>query len=214
MLGIPFYVWDVAERFRQDVIEDFISEYAAGRTPNPCVRCNEHIKYRALIEKLPTFDAQYVATGHYARVTRDETSGRYHLLRGIDDAKDQSYVLFGVPPDELDRMILGDEDAAASGRFMVTGNPKDIGKFKTPSLRNVALTAPYMHDGSLADLPAVLDFYDQGGVANENLSPMIKPLHLTAAEKQDLLDFLRALTGSNIETLVGDAFAAPVADWQ
>ena len=100
------------------------------------------------------------------------------------------------------------------GYYEVTQQPADRWAYKTPSLRNIALTAPYMHDGSLVDLPAVLDFYDQGGVANENLSPMIKPLHLTAAEKQDLLDFLRALTGSNIETLVGDAFAAPVADWQ
>lgn len=100
------------------------------------------------------------------------------------------------------------------GFYEVSQQPVDRWAYKTPSLRNIALTAPYMHDGSLADLPAVLDFYDQGGVANENLSPMIKPLHLTAEEKQDLLAFLRSLTGSNVETLVGDAFAAPVGDLQ
>ena len=98
------------------------------------------------------------------------------------------------------------------GFYEVSQQPADRWAYKTPGLRNIALTAPYMHDGSFANLPAVIDFYDQGGVANENLSPMIKPLHLTAEEKQDLLAFLRSLTGSNVETLVGDAFAAPVGE--
>ena len=98
------------------------------------------------------------------------------------------------------------------GFYEVSQQPADRWVYKTPTLRNIALTAPYMHDGSLANLAAVIDFYDQGGVANENLSPKIKPLHLTPEEKQDLLAFLHALTGSNVETLVSDGFAAPVGE--
>jgi cytochrome c peroxidase len=81
------------------------------------------------------------------------------------------------------------------GRFDVTKNDADKGKFKTPTLRDVVLTAPYMHDGSDSTLAAVIDFYDKGGIANPNLSKEIKPLRLSAREKQDLVAFLEALTG-------------------
>ena len=81
------------------------------------------------------------------------------------------------------------------GRYTITKRPEDRGAFKTPTLRNVALTAPYMHDGSLPTLRAVIDFYDRGGIPNPNLSSDMKPLHLTAREKEDLLAFLLALTG-------------------
>ena len=81
------------------------------------------------------------------------------------------------------------------GRFVVTKNEADRGSFKTPTLREVALTAPYMHDGSLATLEAVVEFYDQGGRQNRNLFPTIRPLGLTAEEKQALVKFLDALSG-------------------
>ena len=87
VIGIPFYVWDLAERFRQDVIEDFVAEYAAGRTPNPCLRCNEKIKFSAVLDKALALGFDAVCTGHYARVVE----GR--LARAADEAKDQSYVL-------------------------------------------------------------------------------------------------------------------------
>jgi cytochrome c peroxidase len=88
-------------------------------------------------------------------------------------------------------------DVASSdlGRYEITGDSDDIGAFKTPSLRNVALTAPYMHDGSLPSLEAVVDFYDRGGIANENRDPGIRPLHLSAQDKADLVEFLQSLTG-------------------
>lgn len=85
------------------------------------------------------------------------------------------------------------------GRYLVTRDPDDWGAFKTPSLRNVALTAPYMHDGSLSSLEAVIDFYDQGGVQNPNLSPTIQPLYLSVREKHALVAFLRALTDPGLE---------------
>ena len=87
VVGIPFYVWDLAERFREDVVEDFVAEYAAGRTPNPCLRCNEKIKFAAVLDKALALGFDAVCTGHYARVE----DGR--LLRAVDEGKDQSYVL-------------------------------------------------------------------------------------------------------------------------
>ena len=94
------------------------------------------------------------------------------------------------------------------GRYEITQDPQDRWKYKTPSLRNIALTAPYMHNGSLSTLTEVVEFYNQGGVINETLDSLIKPLSLTATEKNDLLAFLHSLTGSNVEELVADAYAA------
>jgi cytochrome c peroxidase len=98
------------------------------------------------------------------------------------------------------------------GRYEVTENPHDRWKFRTPPLRNVALTAPYMHDGSLQTLRDVIEFYNVGGVPNELLSPLIKPLNLTEEEIDALVAFLESLTGNNVAVLVADAFAAPIGD--
>jgi len=98
------------------------------------------------------------------------------------------------------------------GRYEVTLDPEDRWKYKTPSLRNVALTAPYMHDGSLESLRTVVDFYNGGGVPNPLLDPLIRPLGLSPPEAEDLTAFLGSLTGSNVNALISDAFAAPVGD--
>ena len=98
-LGIPFYVWDFSERFRDDVIEDFISEYRAGRTPNPCMRCNEKIKFAALLERAIELGFDAVCTGHYALLV-DGPRGR-ELHRASDAAKDQSYVLGVLTAEQL-----------------------------------------------------------------------------------------------------------------
>jgi tRNA-uridine 2-sulfurtransferase len=110
LLGIAFYVWDLAERFEQDVIEDFVAEYAAGRTPNPCVRCNERIKFSALLQKAVALGFDAVCTGHYARIEHDAGSGEPALHRAVDQAKDQSYVLGVLTPEQLRRALfpLGD----------------------------------------------------------------------------------------------------------
>jgi cytochrome c peroxidase len=100
------------------------------------------------------------------------------------------------------------------GFYEISQNPADRWAYKTPSLRNVALSAPYMHNGSLASLEDVVRFYNQGGVANENLSPLIKPLGLSDSEIADLVAFLQSLTGSNVDKLVADGFAAPVGESQ
>jgi tRNA-specific 2-thiouridylase len=104
VIGIPFYVWDMAERFHRDVVEDFVAEYAAGRTPNPCLRCNEKIKFAAVLDRAVALGFDAVCTGHYAQV-RDGV-----LHRAADPAKDQSYVLAVLTPDQLRHALfpLGD----------------------------------------------------------------------------------------------------------
>ncbi|CAH0160519.1 tRNA-specific 2-thiouridylase MnmA [Microbacterium sp. Bi121] len=99
MLGIPFYVWDFSERFRDDVIDDFIAEYQAGRTPNPCMRCNEKIKFAALLERAIELGFDAVCTGHYATLVDGE--GGLELHRASDNAKDQSYVLGVLTAEQL-----------------------------------------------------------------------------------------------------------------
>jgi cytochrome c peroxidase len=98
------------------------------------------------------------------------------------------------------------------GRYEITLDPADRWRYRTPGLRNVELTAPYMHDGSLRTLDDVVAFYDAGGVPNEGLDPRIRPLGLKPGERADLVAFLRSLTGSEVATLVRDAFAAPIGD--
>jgi tRNA-specific 2-thiouridylase len=92
VLGIPFYVWDLSERFHADVVADFVAEYDAGRTPNPCMRCNERVKFEAVLERGLALGFDAVATGHYAR-TRPGADGSVELHRAVDPGKDQSYVL-------------------------------------------------------------------------------------------------------------------------
>ncbi len=99
-LGIPFYVWDFSERFKQDVVDDFLAEYQAGRTPNPCMRCNERIKFAALLERALALGFDALCTGHYATVSQD-ADGNYELHRSLAMAKDQSYVLGVLTQDQL-----------------------------------------------------------------------------------------------------------------
>ncbi|MGI8536002.1 MAG: tRNA 2-thiouridine(34) synthase MnmA [Mycobacteriales bacterium] len=100
VLAIPFYVWDLADRFREDVIDDFVAEYAAGRTPNPCLRCNERIKFAAVLDRALALGFDAVVTGHHARLAGGE------LRRSVDAAKDQSYVLAVLSQQQLAGTVL------------------------------------------------------------------------------------------------------------
>ena len=102
-IAIPHYVLNLERQFDEQVVSNFVHEYTAGRTPLPCARCNGDLKFATLVDRARGFDAEAVATGHYARVAYDQTTGRYQLRRGVDASKDQSYFLFSLTQDQLAR---------------------------------------------------------------------------------------------------------------
>ncbi len=123
VIGIPFYVWDLADQFHREVVQDFVDEYARGRTPNPCLRCNEKIKFAAVLDRAVALGFDAVCTGHHARLAPAADGGQ-RLLRSVDQAKDQSYVLAVLTAAQLARAMfpLGDttkdqvrKEAAARG---------------------------------------------------------------------------------------------------
>jgi tRNA-specific 2-thiouridylase len=113
-INIPHYILNFEAQFDAEVVSNFVREYASGRTPLPCAHCNSDLKFATLVERARGFDADAVATGHYARVEPDERSGRYRLRRGVDPAKDQAYFLFSLTQDQLGRAM-----------FPVGDRPKD-----------------------------------------------------------------------------------------
>ena len=143
---------------------------------------NTGVGYRASLESPPPKHRVRIAPGRYVDVENA-------ILASVAEPR---------PPD--------------LGRYEITQDPGDRWKYRTPSLRNVALTAPYMHDGSLPTLRSVVEFYRRGGAPNETLDPLIAPLRLSDAQAGDLVEFLESLTSSGIETLVLDARSAPVGD--
>ncbi|WP_333688910.1 cytochrome c peroxidase [Methylococcus capsulatus] len=139
--------------------------------------------------------------GYRASMDKTPAARRVQLAPGVSfevDAKTFAQVAEPVPGD--------------LGRYEITQNPADRWKYRTPTLRNVALTAPYMHNGVFASLREVVEFYNRGGEPNENLDPLIRPLGLSAQEVDALVEFLSSLTGGDNQTLVSDAFAAPVGN--
>jgi tRNA-specific 2-thiouridylase len=128
-LAIPFYVWDLAERFTQDVVDDFVAEYAAGRTPNPCLRCNEKIKFSAVLDRALALGFDAVVTGHHARLADGG------LRRSVDAAKDQSYVLGVLTPAQL-----------AAARFPLGAMTKDRVREIAAERGFAVATKPDSHD--------------------------------------------------------------------
>src|SRR3954463_3791877 len=122
--GFPHFILDIREEFGDFVIENFVEEYIAGRTPNPCVMCNTHIKWRALLKRADAMNCDFIATGHYANI-HQHTNGRYFLSKGLDETKDQSYVLWGLQQDLLSRTIL------------------PLGKYRKTEIRQMALDFGY-----------------------------------------------------------------------
>lgn len=131
MLDIPFYVWDFSERFQADVVDNFLEEYQQGRTPNPCLRCNEKIKFEAVLDRAIALGFDAVATGHYAKVVTNER-GRRELHRAADWAKDQSYVLGVLTEEQLNHCMFPLADTptkelvrqeAAERGFSLAGKP-------------------------------------------------------------------------------------------
>ena len=105
-IGIPYYVLNFRDMFKKTVIDYFIHEYGAGKTPNPCIACNRFVKFEGLLQKALALGAEYVATGHYARINYDEKLGKYTLSKGIDQTKDQSYALYHLNQDTLKHFLM------------------------------------------------------------------------------------------------------------
>jgi tRNA-specific 2-thiouridylase len=122
--GFPHFILDIRSEFGDAVIDNFVEEYLAGRTPNPCVMCNTHIKWRALLKRADALDCHFIATGHYANI-HQHTNGRYYISKGLDELKDQSYVLWGLQQDVLSRTLL------------------PLGKYRKTQIRQMALDYGY-----------------------------------------------------------------------
>jgi tRNA-specific 2-thiouridylase len=105
-LGIPFYVLNLADDFKKQVIDRFVSEYRQGATPNPCIDCNRYIKFERLFSRASGLGMDYVVTGHYARIEHDPATGRFLLKKALDASKDQSYVLYAMTQDQLRRTVF------------------------------------------------------------------------------------------------------------
>jgi tRNA-specific 2-thiouridylase len=139
VIGIPFYVWDMSDRFHDDVVEDFMTEYAEGRTPNPCLRCNEKIKFAAVLERAVALGFDAVATGHYARLARDE-DGTITMHRAVDAAKDQSYVLGVLTQEQLAHSLfpLGD---STKGEVRVEAERRGLSVAQKPDSHDICFIA-------------------------------------------------------------------------
>ena len=122
--GFPHYILDIREEFGNHVINNFVEEYMAGRTPNPCVMCNTHIKWRALLKRANALDCEFIATGHYAQI-HQHSNNRFFLRKGLDETKDQSYVLWGLDQELMSRTIM------------------PLGKYRKSDIRQMAFDMGY-----------------------------------------------------------------------
>lgn len=146
--GFPHYIIDLREEFGTYIIDDFVNEYMAGRTPNPCVLCNTHIKWEALLKRADQLDCEFIATGHYAQVR--EENGRYIISKGVDEHKDQSYVLWGVSQKNLAR----------------TKYP--LGKYHKDEIRRMAV------DAGFADLAEKSESYEICFIPDDDYRSFLK----------------------------------------
>ncbi|MEB7505691.1 tRNA 2-thiouridine(34) synthase MnmA [Arthrobacter koreensis] len=136
ILGIPYYVWDFSERFKEDVVDDFVAEYAAGRTPNPCMRCNERIKFAALLEKALALGFDAVCTGHYAKVITD-ADGNPELHRAADWAKDQSYVLGVLTHEQLQHAMFPLADTLSKAEVRAEAERRGLSVANKPDSHDI-----------------------------------------------------------------------------
>ena len=160
-IGIPFYVWDFSERFKQDVVDDFISEYEAGRTPNPCMRCNERIKFAALLEKALALGFDALCTGHYASIEKD-TKGNLELHRSLAMAKDQSYVLGVLTKEQLQHSLFPLGKAANKDDIRAEAKARELSVAQKPDSYDICFipegdTRDWLSDKSERTEGAIVD---------------------------------------------------------
>jgi tRNA-specific 2-thiouridylase len=162
-LGIPYYVWDFSERFKEDVVQDFIDEYAAGRTPNPCMRCNERIKFAALLEKALALGFDAVCTGHYARVV-DDADGNPELHRAADWAKDQSYVLGVLTEEQLRHSMFPLAETPSKAEVRAEAERRGLSVAKKPDSHDIC----FIPDGDTAGWLAEKIEMTDGDIVDES----------------------------------------------
>ncbi|NKX50155.1 tRNA 2-thiouridine(34) synthase MnmA [Arthrobacter deserti] len=150
ILGIPYYVWDFSERFKEDVVDDFIAEYAAGHTPNPCMRCNERIKFPALLEKALALGFDAVCTGHYAKVIEDGQGNR-ELHRAADWAKDQSDVLGVLTHEQLKHSMFPLADTPSKAEVRAEAARRGLSVANKPDSHDICFIADGDTRGWLAE---------------------------------------------------------------
>jgi len=226
-LGIPYYLVDEAAEFQKHVIQYFGDEYKAGRTPNPCVLCNQNLKFGRLLRRAEQLGAHYVATGHFARLETDSATGRTLLKRGRDPRKDQSYFLFSLRQDQLARALfpLGDKTKTdtrevARHRRLKTADKEesmeicfvpdnDYGRF----LRQAQLVAP--HRGEIVDVKGRvlgyhegIEFYTIGQRRGLGVSAP-KPLYVLALDP----DANRVMVGDDPASLERAEFISFNCNW-
>jgi tRNA-specific 2-thiouridylase len=156
-IGIPHYIFDFREEFRRAVVDDFVAEYARGRTPNPCIRCNSVVKFEYLLRRARDMGFDAVATGHYVRREYDEDASRYVLRRAVDAAKDQSYFLWATPRECLPALLFPVGGLLKSAVRALLAEVTAAAADKAES-QDIC----FVEDGSYADLVA-----DAGGVGGE-----------------------------------------------
>ncbi|HTX18100.1 MAG TPA: tRNA 2-thiouridine(34) synthase MnmA [Bacteroidota bacterium] len=204
-LGIPHYVVDFSEQFGREVIDNFVDEYLRGRTPNPCVICNRKIKWEELIGKSVKLGADYIATGHYAQVRRDDTTGRYVISRGSDLRKDQSYALWGLTQESLRRTMFPlsgmtkDDARAVAGKlglrtaakgesfeicFVTDNNYERFLKHRVPSLASSVDGGDIVMDGKVIGKHRGYPFYTVGQRKGIGVA-LPEPVYVTGINYKD-----------------------------
>ncbi|MDQ7029733.1 MAG: tRNA 2-thiouridine(34) synthase MnmA [Ardenticatenia bacterium] len=199
-IGAPFYLKNVERPFKEAVVDPFVHEYLAGRTPNPCLHCNRVVRFTLLFNLARALGADYLATGHYARVRRDR-DGRYHLLKGVDAQKDQSYVLYSLTQEKLAhvlfpvgeltkahvrelarhyRLPLANKPESQEICFIVRGNYRDFLRQHAPP--DALRPGPILHvDGHVLGQHQGLPFYTLGQRRGLGI-PWREPLYVVAKD--------------------------------
>lgn len=226
-VGIPFYALNYKGKFEEKVIEYFCGEYENGRTPNPCIICNEKIKFGSLLEKAKSLGAEYIATGHYAKIEYEEETGRYQLRKGEDREKDQSYFLFSLTQQQLEHSLfpLGnytkdeghrlakrfglkvhDKPASQEICFIQNSDYRSFLKARVPESRLRLGPIINKKSGEILGEHRGIVFYTIG--QRKGLGPHTKPLYVIGIDIEK-----NAILVGEEEELYGDVLIAERVNW-